>query len=125
MIIDKILDRKGGEPYNTKQFYMDVVQYGSVGNKIAEAMDNGTETDVKKALCDYIDESGYALGIKDYINSTPWLVMDEDLEVTDLDQEAIAEQVRAGNTSGILDSEDENGNMVRISWSILINKFIH
>ena len=47
------------------------------------------------------------------------------MEITDLDQEAIAESVRAGNTSGILDSEDENGQPVRIAWDITINKFIN
>lgn len=51
--------------------------------------------------------------------------MDSDLELTDLDQEALAEQVRKGMTSGILDGEDENGNQVRISWELKYNKFIN
>ena len=40
------------------------------------------------------------------------------LEVNDYDREAIAEHVKQGNTSGILDGED-----YRISWHIDMEKF--
>ena len=40
---------------------------------ITLAMDYGTEADVRKALCRYIDDNDYNEKIKDYINSRDWL----------------------------------------------------
>lgn len=42
----------------------------------------------------------------------------EQEEVNDIDRAEIAELIRNGNTSGILDSES-----FRVSWSLDINKF--
>ena len=44
----------------------------------------------------------------------------EEARVNDSDREALAEQIKQGNISGILDSED-----YRISWKIDIEKFNH
>ena len=74
MIIDLILDRKDGDAYTPKQFYCDVMSYGSIGNYISIAMDNKEEKDVKHSLCDYIIRNGYSLDITDYIFSVNWLV---------------------------------------------------
>lgn len=78
MIIDWILDRKEnetyGEPeYSPREFYFNVLQYGSVGEEITRAMDSGTEEDVKTALCRYIDRHRYNPEIKKYIDSRLWL----------------------------------------------------
>ena len=93
MIIDLILDRRDNEDdirdgydfvrfpngqivsilYDPHKFYTDVVGYGEIGDDIARAMDGGTEEDVKRALCEYIDSNGYNPGIKKYINSRDWL----------------------------------------------------
>ena len=81
MIIDLILDRKDNEQFNCfgydpKEFYNDCMQYDSifgVGSKITMAMDYGDEHDVKKALCDYIDDNGYNPDIKNFINAHQWL----------------------------------------------------
>lgn len=93
MIIDRILDRRDDEHdieigytharypdgstrelrYSPERFYHDVLEYGAIGHDITRAMDMGTETDVRKALCAYIDEQGYNPAIKDYINSRQWL----------------------------------------------------
>lgn len=98
MIIDYILDRKDDEKllnegythrqtpdgklqaiaYNPHDFYMNIMGYvGGCGSKWAEritrAMDSGTESDVRKELCRYIDEGEYNPDIKDYINSRKWL----------------------------------------------------
>ena len=73
MIIDKILDRKDGQKYIPKQFYNDVMQYGEIGHGIAEAMDGGTEKQVKTELGIYIIKNGYNLNIIDYINTVDWL----------------------------------------------------
>lgn len=73
MIIDKILDRKDGELYKARDFYFNVLQYGSTGDEITRAMDGGTEDDVKKALCDYITGNEYNPQICDYIKSVEWL----------------------------------------------------
>ena len=77
MIVDLILDRKDGEPYSPKSFYLNVMGYGGTFSDlafdIARAMDGGSETDVKRELCRYIDDGSYNPAIKNYINSVSWL----------------------------------------------------
>lgn len=73
MVIDLILDRKDGKKYCAREFYFDCLQAGEVADEITRAMDYGTESDVKKALCNYIDEQEYNEKIKDYIKSKQWL----------------------------------------------------
>ena len=83
MIVDLILDRKDYEEwaqedaYNAKDFYNECMRYSAAFNGafdyISEAMDYGTEEDVRKALCRYIDENEYNEDIKKYINSRDWL----------------------------------------------------
>jgi hypothetical protein len=76
MIIDFILDRRAGVPYDAKKFYdyvrgeEDVFEFDPV---ISRAMDGGSEEDVKKALCRYIVDQGYNDRVCDYINSVDWL----------------------------------------------------
>ena len=84
MIIDRILDRKDGEPYDPREFYYDMLEYehtfdfeGS-GIKISKAMDYGEEEDVKRELCKYIDMMHYSADIKDYIKSVNWLEEDDE-----------------------------------------------
>ena len=73
MIVDLILDRADGAEYHTPDFYRNCVCYGDVGEDITRAMDNGTEDDVKEALCQYIDEQEYNPEIKNYVRSVDWL----------------------------------------------------
>ena len=75
MIIDLILDRKDGDEYDAKKFYNQVAGYESSGNSfpISRAMDGGTESDIKRELCAYIDQNDYNPEIKNYINSVSWL----------------------------------------------------
>ena len=74
MIIDLILDRKGGSSYKAKEFYDDVMAYEEGTNyKISRALDGGTEEDVRKALCDYIINNDYNPKICNYINKVTWL----------------------------------------------------
>lgn len=73
MIVDLILDRKDGCKCSPHDFYFDVQHYGRIGYGIARAMDGGTEEDVKRELCEYIDKNEYNETIKDYINSVSWL----------------------------------------------------
>lgn len=79
MIIDLILDRKDNEKdygrdiYNAHDFYIDVLNYGEIGEEITMAMDYGEEKDVKNALCNYIDKNEYSPLIKNYINNKNWL----------------------------------------------------
>jgi len=49
--------------------------------------------------------------------------MDNLLEIDDYDREAIAEQIKKGYTNGRLDSEDEKGNIIHITWSIDMEKW--
>lgn len=73
MIVDLILDRKGGHPYKAKEFYDDVMAYEEgTDYEISRALDGGTEKDVKKALCNYIMTQRYNPKICDYINKVQW-----------------------------------------------------
>lgn len=82
MIIDLILDRKdnekatGRDTYNAGDFYREVMEYESIfemPRDISRAMDYGTEDDVKRALCNYIDREEYNPEIKNYINRKFWI----------------------------------------------------
>lgn len=73
MIIDLILDRKGGSKYDAPEFYRSCACYGDVGTDITRAMDFGDESDVQKALCEYIDRNEYNPAIKEYVRSVRWL----------------------------------------------------
>lgn len=59
--------------YSAKAFYQQVIMYGEVGHGISEAMDYGTEDDVKRALCKYIEDGGYNMELCNYINERSWL----------------------------------------------------
>lgn len=85
MIIDLILDRKdnlqeGIKNYNARDFYFDCMRYNGIFNGIAggitRAMDGGTETDIKRELCNYILKNGYNPSICDFIKSVSWLDSD-------------------------------------------------
>ena len=73
MVLDKILERKDGTPYNPKKFYNDIASYGDIGFEIANALDSGTEIDVRSALCNYITNNEYNPTICDYIKSINWI----------------------------------------------------
>ena len=78
MIIDYILDRKEGVPYNPRDFYWYVYEEwkcfkSNLFEKLLNALDNGTEQDVKDVLCEYIDKCDYNLKICDYIKSVNWV----------------------------------------------------
>lgn len=73
MIIDLILDRKEGTPYEPKTFYNSCMGYDDIADEITRAMDVGTEEDIKEALCAYIDNQSYNPEIKNYIRSVKWL----------------------------------------------------
>ena len=65
-------------PYDTEKFYKDVLEYYQIFNmetieNILNALDNGTEKDVKNAICNYIIKLGYNKKICNYVNQTKWL----------------------------------------------------
>ena len=83
MIVDEILNRKDADdanaPYNydPREFYH-YVNYWAAHRmpdavRIAHAMDELEEEDVKDALCLYIIHQDYNLAIIDYIMSKDWL----------------------------------------------------
>lgn len=92
MLIDAILDRRddrndGIYNYNPKRFYEYINGFGIESyDRVAHAMDEGTEEDVKKALCDYIDTE-YPAHIKDFVNSVDWLTADTQKPKQELFQE--------------------------------------
>lgn len=81
MLIDAILDRRddrndGIYNYNPKRFYEYINGFGIESyDRVVHAMDEGTEEDVKKALCNYIDTE-YPAHIKEFVNSVDWLTPD-------------------------------------------------
>lgn len=77
MIIDCILDRYEGNDYNPREFYFDMLEYGSSGIDISRAMDFGNEEDVREQLCRYVDCNKYNGKIKDFINKAKWLVVED------------------------------------------------
>lgn len=75
MIIDNILDAKDGI-YNAKEFYEYAQQSESMffpEYPISKAMDGGTNRDVQREICKYIDENGYNPEIKTFVNSFTWV----------------------------------------------------
>ena len=76
MIIDGILDRKDGEPYDPKTFYNYCMGYGEISHGITRAMDSGSNRDVQEELADYIIENDYNRDIIEYIYSKDWITSD-------------------------------------------------
>ena len=82
MLIDAILDRRDDREdgifnYDPKKFYDYINGWAyDLYDDVVHAMDEGSEEDVKKALCDYID-TDYPAYIKDFVNSVDWLVADK------------------------------------------------
>ena len=69
MIIDEILDRKAGRPYNAKAFYNYCMDYfDGLGDTIG---------DVQEALCGYILQQDYNPEICDYVRSVNWIEDDK------------------------------------------------
>jgi hypothetical protein len=80
MIIDKICDAMDGD-YNPRDFYNYVNENEALSNDISiggrwpisTAMDSGTNADVKRELCNYIDANLYNADIKKFINKFTWV----------------------------------------------------
>lgn len=100
MIIDLILDRKdsSARDYKARRFYYDVMGYADPdeawdhAHRIARAMDEADEEEVKGQLKRYIDEGGYNPAIKEYIDSVDWLRDDTPQEwmyVLDMTDESV------------------------------------
>jgi len=92
MIIDLILNRKDGQnltgntkggmvetsgKYNSKQFYNNLMDYYNIFpdivEPIVEAMDNGTEKEVKRELFKYVVDNDYGFEVCGYVVSVDWL----------------------------------------------------
>lgn len=76
MIVDNILDAQDGV-YDAKAFYyyaMDSERiFETEDFPISRAFDGGTNEDVIKVLCEYIDNNGYNPEIKTFIKSFTWV----------------------------------------------------
>jgi len=100
MLIDAILDRKADREngifdYVHYKFYNYVKGWRIDDyDNVVKAMDEGKETDVKKALCDYIENSGYNTNIKDFVNSVDWLTSDHQKPKQEIFQEIRAYKSR-------------------------------
>lgn len=76
MLIDAILDRRDGVPYNAKKLYNYLFGSFKCYEPVTYAMDYGTEEEVQEALCRYILEQDYNPDICSYIRSVKWLEND-------------------------------------------------
>lgn len=76
MIIDLILDRRDGVPYDPALFAFSVYDYREAfpeaAGPILAALESKTEQIVKHALCGYVLENGYDPALCDYINGVTW-----------------------------------------------------
>ena len=79
MIIDAILDRRGGFEYRQEEisYILQSVRYFDF-YYITRAFDSKCETLIKAALCYYIDTNEYNPEIKSYINSVIWKTPDNE-----------------------------------------------
>ena len=99
MLIDAILDRKyerenGIFRYNPRELYNYINGWaGNIYDSVVRAMDEGTEKDVKKALCNYIDTE-YPAHIKEFVNSVDWLTGDHQKPKQEIFQEIRAYKSR-------------------------------
>lgn len=78
MIIDLILDRRGGVAYDPAEFaayvHEDIEIFPESGAaSIDAALGGDCEQHVKHELCAYVLDGGYNPEICDYINSVSWL----------------------------------------------------
>ena len=79
MIIDVILDRKGGCDYNINGSWcsLESLYKYTLGNAwfndLGRAIDSGDEVDIKHELIMYIINNGYNTDIIKYILSVDWL----------------------------------------------------
>lgn len=100
MLIDAILDRKADREngifnYDPRELYQYINGWaGGLYDPVASAMDEGSEADVKKALCFYIGAQGYNPDIKDFVNSVDWLTADPQKPKQELFQEIRAYKSR-------------------------------
>jgi len=75
MIIDKICDAMDGD-YTPRDFYNYVSEsecFFLEDYSISRAMDSGTNADVQRELCKYIEANLYNPEIKTFINSFTWV----------------------------------------------------
>ena len=76
MIIDEILDFKYFKENNQRyepdmKYIYDEAMFFEF-DYISKALDYGTNEDIQKALCRYIDDNNYNPAVKDFINSINW-----------------------------------------------------
>jgi hypothetical protein len=76
MIIDKILDKRDGDKVKLSDIYNQAMIWEM--DYVSRALDSGDENDIKKALCDYIDNNNYNPSIKDFIMKATWLEEDNE-----------------------------------------------
>lgn len=147
MVIDVILDRKGGVPYSPDKFYRYAMGesevFGGLFDGLTRAMDFGTEEDVRRELKKYIIEQGYNPEICNYIDSVSWFEPDDKIlrfekkngfygTVTwnrdDLENalDVMGRNVTAENVDKMIDILNSNKNMekfceamIEAGWSFL------
>lgn len=92
MIVDLILDRRDGmkrgeDCYKPHDFYFDCLAYGNISAGITQAMDEGTEHDVKRELIKYVVGNNYSLDIVDYILSVWWIDQNDNARIANIIKE--------------------------------------
>lgn len=74
MIIDTIIDRRDGCAYgpdDMRYMYDEAEMFGFID--LARALDSGSDDEIRRELCRYIDDGGYRQEIKSYVNAVDWI----------------------------------------------------
>lgn len=115
MIIDRICDRRDGVAYNPRDFYYYLMESSDYySQSISAALDGGENSDVQKALCEYIRENNYNLDLCDYVNKVDWINADKIFQYVEI------LQVRYAIILKNLSSKVCNGN----NWQRKLNSYI-
>lgn len=87
MIIDAILDRKmdemdGNNEFNAQNFVKYVEEEAEIFGfkKLEKAAKDNDESEMKAALCEYIDAGGYPANLKEYVAGKYWTLDSDDAE---------------------------------------------
>lgn len=75
MIIDAILDRRDGDPWDREawEYVREEAEIFEFA-ELVRALDGGRNADMRRELCAYVDRGGYNPAIKEYVNSVDWTV---------------------------------------------------
>lgn len=120
MLIDAILDRRGGQEYSPKALYDYLNGWvGGLYDNVCRALDCGDNEDIQRVLCEYIENEGYNMDICEYICSVDWLATDGVVLVTCQNDEGESVIVKREKISLNVDSPKADEFLMRYAKKVL------